>query len=80
MRTTVDIAPPVMRELKRLQKRTGRSLGGLVSELLSQALASRAADDESKGPALRWTVGRMGKPLVDLRDKEAVRRALDDAR
>ncbi len=77
MRTTIDIAAPVMRELKKLQRSTGRSLGSLVSELLSRALAGRAANDEASGPATWYSRG-MGKPRVDLRDKEAVRRLLDD--
>lgn len=77
MRTTIDIAGPVMRELKKLQRSTGRSLGSLVSELLSTALAGRAANDEAGG-APTWSSRGMGKPRVDLRDKEAVRRLLDE--
>jgi predicted nucleic acid-binding protein len=37
-RTTVDIDAPVLRDLKRLQKQEGKSLGRLVSDLLAQAL------------------------------------------
>ena len=40
MRTTIDIADPVLRELKRRQAQEGKSLGELVSELLAQALKS----------------------------------------
>lgn len=39
MRTTIDIDDPVLKDLKRLQKRQGKSLGRLVSDLLAQALA-----------------------------------------
>ena len=37
MRTTLDIDDPVLRELKELQTREGKSLGRLVSDLLARA-------------------------------------------
>ena len=40
MRTTIDIDDPILKDLKRLQKREGKSLGRLVSDLLAQALAN----------------------------------------
>ena len=49
MRTTIDIADPVLRELKRRQAQEGKSLGELVSELLAQALKSdRVAEPVSE--------------------------------
>jgi len=72
-RTTLDLDAAVLRELKR-RKRSGQSLGQLASELLAGALREPAA----KRPALRWRSARMGA-RVDLEDKEAVRRATDDA-
>ena len=42
-RTTVDIDAPLLRDLKRLQKREGLSLGRLVSDLLGEALGERQA-------------------------------------
>jgi hypothetical protein len=33
MRTTLDIDDPVLKEIKRLQRREGKSLGRLVSDL-----------------------------------------------
>jgi hypothetical protein len=71
-RTTLDIDDAVLRELRRLQRREGKSLGQLVSELLASALA-RERDEPAP---LRWTARRMGA-RVDLEDKEAVRRALE---
>jgi hypothetical protein len=73
-RTTIDIDPTVLRELKKRGRREGKTLGRVVSELLTTAL--------SRGPAepaveFRWTARPMGAQL-DLEDKEAVRRALDD--
>jgi hypothetical protein len=74
-RTTVDIDPTVMRQLKVRQRREGKTLGRLVSELLSSALG--AGEDEARPPApLAW-LSRPMRALVDLDDPEAVRRALD---
>lgn len=74
-RTTIDIDPQVLRELKRRKRHQGKSLGRLVSELLTTALAR----DESQPPgALAWRSRRMGA-RVNIEDKEAMRRALDEA-
>ena len=74
-RTTIDIDPTVLRELKKRQRREGKTLGRLVSELLTTALG----DDEPALPEpLRWTARSM-IARVDLEDKEAVRRALEEA-
>jgi hypothetical protein len=77
MRTTIDIDAPVLKELKRLQKAEGKSLGKLASELLARALAERR---RPKALAeFRWIARPMGAK-VDLADKEALYRALDEAR
>ncbi len=73
MRTTIDIDAAVMRELKRRQRLEGKTLGGLVSELLASSLEQRAPAQH--GP-LAWKTSSMGA-LVDLEEKEALRRALD---
>jgi len=75
MRTTVDIDPPVLDDLKRLQKREGKSLGRLVSELLAEAIGRRRTHAE-KPTRLRWHTTR-GKPLIDFEDKDALYEALD---
>lgn len=74
MRTTVDIADPILREVKALQEKEGRSLGSLISELLADALGRRHA--ARKRPVFRWT-SRAMKPRIDLADKDAVYAALD---
>ena len=71
-RTTIDIDAGVLRELKRRQRKEGRSLGQLVSELLAQSLRQ----DRKPAAGLRWRAKPMGA-RVDLEDKEAVRRALE---
>lgn len=74
-RTTVDIDATVLRELKRLQKREGKPLGQLISELVAGALA-REEDAREKAPPFAWIARAMGA-RIDLEDKEAVRAALD---
>ena len=73
-RTTIDLDPSVLRELKARGAREGKSMGQVASELLAGVLAETPAPT----PAFAWTAKRMGA-LVDLEDDEAVRRALDDA-
>jgi len=75
MRTTVDLDVSVLRELKRLQKREGKALGRLVSDLVAQALALRKAAPKSSTP-FTWIARPMGA-RVDLTDKEAMHAVLD---
>jgi hypothetical protein len=56
-RTTIDIAEPVLRELKARQRREGRTLGDLASELLAQAMAEGVLAAEP----LHW-LSRGGTP------------------
>lgn len=75
-RTTIDLDPTVLRELKRRASREGKSLGRVASEVLSAALGREAAPP---APApLAWSARPMGA-RVDLEDAEAVRRALEGA-
>jgi hypothetical protein len=74
MRTTLDIDDPILREVKTIHEREGRSMGSVVSELLAEALARRRSSRAR--PPFRWT-SRPMKSLVDLADKEAVYAALD---
>jgi hypothetical protein len=74
-RTTVDIEAPLLKEIKRLQREEGLSMGKLISRLLADALARRRAAAPAK-KRFRW-VSRDMKPLVDLADKEAVYAVFD---
>ena len=74
-RTTLNIDTPVLDELKRLGKRERKSLGRLVSELLTEALAGRHSE-VAEGSSLTWVSKPMGA-RVDLEDKEALFGALD---
>lgn len=58
-RTTLNIDQPVLKELQRLQKQSGKSLGALVSELLVEALEVRSRGGVRllrvySGQVLRW--------------------------
>jgi len=74
MRTTLDIDDPILKEVKAIHEREGRSIGAVVSELLAEALARRRSPRTR--PPFRWN-SRPMKSLVDLADKEAVYAALD---
>jgi hypothetical protein len=73
MRTTLDIDDPILREIRAIHEKEGRSMGAVVSELLADALARRGPRAR---PSFSWT-SRPMKALVDLADKEAVYAALD---
>ena len=74
-RTTLDLDDSVLRQLKKQQKRDHKPLGQLASELLARALATEGGFPPL--PPLRWTAKPLGLK-VDLEDKEALRRVLDD--
>jgi hypothetical protein len=66
-RTTLNIDAMLLKELKKLQEREGRSLGKIVSQLLSEALARRKTAPEL--PKLQW-VSRPMHALVALSDAD----------
>ena len=74
-RTTLNLDDPVLADLKRLQRKEGKPLGELASELLASAIAERK---HATVPPLRlqWTSRPMGA-LIDLDDKEALFAALE---
>jgi hypothetical protein len=74
-RTTINIDGPVMRDLKRLQKREGKSLGRLISELLGDAIGRRRRHPAPR-PRFTW-ISRPMHARIDLSDKDAVYAELD---
>lgn len=50
-------------------------MGQVASELLARAVTEA---DDVPTPPFEWIVADLGTPLVDLEDKEAVRRILDE--
>jgi hypothetical protein len=78
MRTTIDIDDPVLKEVKKLGKTEGKSLGRMISDLLAQALQRR----KTPGPPSeqpRW-ISRNMSARINLEDKEALHAALDGQR
>jgi len=75
MRTTIDIDDPILKELKRLQRREHKSLGRLVCDLLAQALANMRSGKATVSQ-FEWIARPMGA-RVDLADKHAVLDAMD---
>ena len=75
MRTTVDIDDPVLKDLKKIQQKEGKSLGRLISDLLAQAIGERKS---AKGPTrpAKWISKSMGA-RVDLADHEALYAAME---
>ena len=74
MRTT-DIDDPILKDLKRLQRRDGKPLGRLVSDLITSALTNQYGSEPS-GVDFHWTSRRMNARM-DLDDRHAVVDAMD---
>jgi hypothetical protein len=75
MRTTVDIDDPILKDLKKIQQKEGKSLGRLISDLLAQAIGERKSPKVSAKPA-QWISRAMGA-RIDLSDHEAVYAAME---
>lgn len=75
MRTTINIATPILEELKQIQRKEGGSLGELVSRLLAGALKARQS--HASDSRLEW-VSKPMRARIDLDDKEAVYALLDE--
>jgi hypothetical protein len=75
MRTTVDIDDPILRDLKKLQKKEGKSLSRLISDLLAQAIGERKSA-KAPGRPPQWISKAMGA-RIDLADHEALYAAME---
>lgn len=73
-RTTLDLDPSVLRELRRRGAREHKSMGRVASEVLAAGLREQAPRDTTP---LEWPSRHMGRPRIDLDDKEALGRLLD---
>ena len=73
MRTTLDLDPAVLDELKRRRQAEGRPIGVIASELLQEALAAQPRGR----PDFVWRSQSL-ELRVDLEDKDALWRALDE--
>jgi hypothetical protein len=75
MRTTVNIDDPILKELKELQKKRGKSLGRVISDLLAQALRSHGEKQKPDKP-FSW-ISQPMEARIDLDDKDALYEAME---
>jgi hypothetical protein len=73
-RTTLDLDASVLEQLRRLAHAEHKSMGQLASERLAIGLREDSQDEQA---SVSWPSRRMGKPKVDLDDKDALWRLLD---
>jgi hypothetical protein len=76
-RTTLDLDASVLEQLRRRAVSECKSMGQVASERLAVGLGEEAPKELSR---LRWPSRRMGKPEVDLEDKDALWKALEGRR
>jgi len=76
-RTTLDLDKSVLEQLRRRAVSERKSMGQVASERLAVGLGESAPKEL---PRLRWPSRHMGKPVVDLEDKDALWKALEDSR
>jgi len=74
MKTTLIIPDHLVRELKRRAARRGQTLSAVVAEVLRQGLEPGGTVRE---PA-ELPVHRMGRPRVNLADRDALYGAMDE--
>lgn len=73
MRTTLVIPDAVYRELKRRAAETGKTISGLATEFIRRGLSTEPpSPDLSPLPTFS-----LGKPLVDVADREALYELFD---
>jgi hypothetical protein len=72
-RTTLDLDPTVLTDLRRSAAAQGKSMGQVASEALAVGLHEETAQEQ---PPLQWARKDLGLK-VDLEDKDAVWRILD---
>lgn len=76
-RTTLNLDPLVMRELRQRSRRERKSIGELASQLLARALREQSPPEP---PPFSWVSRDLGAPAVDLEDKDALNALLDSDR
>jgi len=73
-RTTLDLDPNVTEALRDRAKRERKSMGQVASEVLAAVFAAEPVAP----PPFEWKTYDMGLPLIDLEDKDALYRILDE--
>lgn len=75
MRTTVDIDDPILKDLKKIQQKEGKSLGRLISDLLARAIREPKSPKASAKPG-RW-ISKAMDARINLADREALYAAME---
>ena len=73
-RTTLDLDPSVTQELRQRAKREHKSMGQVASETLAEAFGR----EPEEPPKFEWISHDLGQPYIDLEDKDALYRILDE--
>jgi plasmid stability protein len=74
MKTTLVLPDHLVRELKRRAAKRGETISAIVAETLRRGLAAL----EQTGDVTPLPTHRMGRPMVDLADRDALYRAMDE--
>jgi hypothetical protein len=74
MKTTLVIDDQVMRRLKQEAARQGRT----ISEMVESALRHLLEPDTARAPIAELPTFRGGRELVDVADREALYRTMDE--
>jgi plasmid stability protein len=73
MKTTLIIPDHIMRQLRRRAARSGQTLSAVVAEALKRGLSG----SRPKGVQAPLPVHRMGRPRIDVADRDSLYRAMD---
>lgn len=74
-RTTLDLDSSVLEQLRYRARTEHKSMGQLASERLAVALSEGVLAEPAP---LNWLSRPMGKPKVDLQDKDALWKILEE--
>ena len=74
IRTTLILPDQLMRELKRRAAARGQTLSAVVEEALRKGLAPA----ERRADLAPLPTHRMGRPKVDVADRDALQRAMEE--
>ena len=78
MRTTLVIPDPVGRRAQRLAKKRQQTLSEFVSEAIEARLAKEENAVRDAPTPYRVEPQRMGRPAVDISDRNALQQAMDE--
>lgn len=77
MRTTLIIPDAVFTRAKAVARQRGKNLSQFVSEAITVEIEHLAGSGAGSTGSYRVTPVSMGKPLVDISDRDALQRAMD---